>query len=666
MAELKNTFLKSKMNKDLDSRLVPTGEYRDALNITVGKSESASVGTAQNILGNSEIGTGGFAGSGVLSSIGYVKENSRNIVILFQTTYEDPSETQITPAPTSETCRIVLIDFNGSSPVQTILVEGNFLNFASNKQYSITGVNLVEDLLFFTDNRNQPRKINIATALADGNYYKYEQQISVAKFAPVEPIQLFKKHFGKATAPSTGTTITLSSTAFSGGSLVGMFVISNSTITGATQIKASQYIQVIEVTGATTIVVSDGNASFTGVPIVNNQDLIFVSSNMTDQSSDATWPGDPDYLESRYVRFSYRIRYDDNEYSTFAPFTQICFIPNQKGYLISGNEKSAFRSTILDWFENNVNNIELLISLPTIGSKLISDYSISEIDILYKESDSLIVSVLETIEVSELQTSIPNINVFNYNYRSEKPYKTLSEAQTTRVYDKVPVRARAQEISGNRVIYGNYRDAWTTPESINYNIAAQAKTSQFFNFIEYPNHTLKQNRNYQVGFILADKYNRQTSVILSSNDTGSTSGSTFFGGSTIYSAYTNSTLVVKGWPGNALRVLVNSPISVLNNTTAGTPGLYANAIGVGLGFAVTDTVVISSTTFTFNLDATYSAQNEVPILGSYLRGQFTDYIEVKNVTGSGSGPYVVTTEEQVNDIYKYDQLNSLVANTKFA
>ena len=205
MAELKNTFLKSKMNKDLDSRLVPTGEYRDALNITVGKSESASVGTAQNILGNSEIGTGGFAGSGVLSSIGYVKENSRNIVILFQTTYEDPSETQITPAPTSETCRIVLIDFNGSSPVQTILVEGNFLNFASNKQYSITGVNLVEDLLFFTDNRNQPRKINIATALADGNYYKYEQQISVAKFAPVEPIQLFKKHFGKATAPSPGS-----------------------------------------------------------------------------------------------------------------------------------------------------------------------------------------------------------------------------------------------------------------------------------------------------------------------------------------------------------------------------------------------------------------------------------------------------------------------------
>ena len=660
MAKLRNTFLKSKMNKDLDSRLVPTGEYRDALNITVGKSEAASVGTAQNVLGNSEIGTGGFVG-GVLNAIGYIKDDSRNIVILFQTTYEDPSETQITPAPSTATCRIVLVDFNGTAPVQSTLVEGNWLNLAYNNQYSITGVNLVEDLLFWTDNRNQPRKINIATALADSTYYKYEHQISVAKYAPIEPIQLFKKVETRTTAGSTGTLITVASTT---GIEVGMFLVSNSTLGS---ISGGEYIQVVDVNSATTLTVDNGNASFSGVTVVNNQDLIFLSSTMTDQSSDATWPGDPDYLEGRYVRFSYRLRYDDNEYSTFAPFTQICFIPKQKGYLINGDEQSAFRSTILDFFENNVNNIELLLPLPTLGSKLISDYSISEVDILYKESESLVVSVLETIEVSELQTSIPNTNIFNYTYRSEKPYKTLPEAQTTRVYDKVPVRARAQEVSGNRVIYGNYRDAWTTPESINYNISAQAKTSQFTNFIEYPNHTLKQNRNYQVGFILADKYNRQTSVILSSNDTGSTSGSTFFGGSTIYSAYTTSTLVVKTWFGNALRVLVNSPISVLNDTIAGTPGLYANAISTGLGFAITDTVVITPTTYTFNLNGSFPSQNQVPTIGSYLRGQFTDYVEVKNITGSGSGPYVVTTDEQVNDIYRYDQINPpTVANTKFA
>ena len=44
MAEVKNAFIKSKMNKDLDSRLLPPGEYRDGLNIQVSKSEGEDVG----------------------------------------------------------------------------------------------------------------------------------------------------------------------------------------------------------------------------------------------------------------------------------------------------------------------------------------------------------------------------------------------------------------------------------------------------------------------------------------------------------------------------------------------------------------------------------------------------------------------------------------------
>jgi len=661
MAKLRNTFLRSKMNKDLDSRLVPTGEYRDALNITVGKSESASVGTAQNVLGNSSIGTPGFKGIGVLKCIGYVKDDSRNIAILFQTTYEDPSETQITQAPLIETCKITLIDFNGTAPVEHTLVQGSWLNLATNNQYSITGVNLVEDLLFWTDNRNQPRKINITTALSNSNYYKYEHQISVAKYAPIEPIQLFKKVEARTTASGTNVSvITLDSTA---GIEVGMFVVSNV----IPVISGEEYVQVVEVNNATTVTVDNGNPLFNGVTFLSGQDLLFLSSTMTDQSDRADWPGDPDYLESRYVRFSYRIRYDDNEYSTFAPFTQICFIPKQKGYLINGDEKNAFRSTILDWFENNVNSIELLIPLPTTGNKLISDYSISEIDILYKESESLVVSVLETVEVSTIQSSIPDTNIFNYTYDSSKPYKTLPEAQTTRVYDKVPVRARAQEVSGNRVIYANYRDAWTTPSSVDYNVAVQEKTSQFTNFIEYPNHTLKQNRNYQVGFIFADKYNRQSSVVLSSNDTGTSTSSIFFGTSTVYSPYTVEGLDVKSWFGNALRVLVNSPISSTNNTLAGTPGLYANPISTGLGFAITDTVTITPTTYTFTLDNTVPSQNEIPTVDSYLRGQFTDYVKVTNVVPVvGFITWVVTTEGQVNDIYRFDQVNASAPNTKFA
>ena len=52
MPEIKNQFTGGKMNKDLDERLVPKGEYRDAMNIQVSTSEESEVGTVQNILGN--------------------------------------------------------------------------------------------------------------------------------------------------------------------------------------------------------------------------------------------------------------------------------------------------------------------------------------------------------------------------------------------------------------------------------------------------------------------------------------------------------------------------------------------------------------------------------------------------------------------------------------
>ena len=37
MAEVKNAFIKSKMNLDLDARLLPKGEYREGNNIQVSK-----------------------------------------------------------------------------------------------------------------------------------------------------------------------------------------------------------------------------------------------------------------------------------------------------------------------------------------------------------------------------------------------------------------------------------------------------------------------------------------------------------------------------------------------------------------------------------------------------------------------------------------------------
>ena len=54
MAELIHTFTNGKMNKDLDERLVPNGEYRDALNLEIASSDNSQVGSFQNIKGNRE------------------------------------------------------------------------------------------------------------------------------------------------------------------------------------------------------------------------------------------------------------------------------------------------------------------------------------------------------------------------------------------------------------------------------------------------------------------------------------------------------------------------------------------------------------------------------------------------------------------------------------
>ena len=55
MPELKHHFRAGKMNKDLDERIVPNGEYRDAQNIEISTSEGDDVGTIQNVRGTTQI-----------------------------------------------------------------------------------------------------------------------------------------------------------------------------------------------------------------------------------------------------------------------------------------------------------------------------------------------------------------------------------------------------------------------------------------------------------------------------------------------------------------------------------------------------------------------------------------------------------------------------------
>ena len=627
MAEIKNSFLKSKMNKDLDDRLIPNGEYRDANNISVGKSEDDDIGALENVKGNTLV-PGTNVGS--LEVIGYLKDNNSETIYLFLT--NNASDHRIYKY------------YNNS---YTKIVEGAFLNFSN--ENLISGINLVEDLLFFTDNRNQPRKINVNKPLG---YYTKENQISVAKYNPYEPLELLKSTTSTAGAASTSTTITLS--AANTAIKKGMNVI------GPT-ITADQYIYVTNVSGVTITI----NAAAT---VANLDVLTFLTTTMTgkdityDFNGGADWPGDPDFLEDLFVRFSYRFKFDDEEYSIMAPFTQPAFIPQQKGYFLADDEDTSYRSTILAFMQNGVQNVELIIPLPDaqnkLGDQANDTYKITEIDILYKESDGRAVKVLDTVKTENLSSSS---NIYTYDYQSRKPYKTLPERQTVRVYDRVPVRALSQEIAGNRVMYGNFQSQHTPPVTLDYNVGASAKNSTVFtNWAEYPNHTLKQNRNYQVGFILADKFGRQSSVILSSVDQGTTVGSDFFGGSTFYHPYSSTTQNLKQWFGDALKVVINTAISSTKDSNTGTPGLYAEQISNG--FNITATPAITDTTYSFTL-AGGAPTTGIPTVNSYLRGQYIDFVKVTNRDWN-SCPYVVTTDGRVNDFLYSATTNN--PDTKFA
>jgi len=174
MAEAKNSFIQSKMNKDLDERLIPNNVYRDALNIAVSRSEASDVGALESVLGNSVVSTG--SGHADLTIIGKLVDEANSLIYFFKTNYTGSAD--ILPAdPTVYEMSIEV--YNTSTGQTSVKVQGNFLNFSTLNP--IYGVNLIENLLFWTDNRNDPRKINVDNS---STYYTNADQISVCKWAP--------------------------------------------------------------------------------------------------------------------------------------------------------------------------------------------------------------------------------------------------------------------------------------------------------------------------------------------------------------------------------------------------------------------------------------------------------------------------------------------------
>jgi len=143
MPEIKHNFTGGKMNKDLDERLVPNGQYRDAMNVQVSTSEGSNIGTIQNILGNSEVDGQTYLPTHpvCISSISDEKNDSLYWFV------------------TGDNKDIILQLKNSIITPVFVDLEKNVLRFDSNN--IITGINIIDNLLFWTDSISEPKKINI-------------------------------------------------------------------------------------------------------------------------------------------------------------------------------------------------------------------------------------------------------------------------------------------------------------------------------------------------------------------------------------------------------------------------------------------------------------------------------------------------------------------------
>jgi len=503
MPEIKSNFIQGKMNKDLDERIVPKGEYIEAQNIAISESEDSDVGAIETVRGNVKV-SANITMSGNPEVIGYVRDISNKRIIYFVTNFtgndsEDirkitrakgaGSNHSLGPAysgSSTDDCKIVL--YNIETETTNVLLSGAWLNFSKN--HLITGGQVIEDLLFWTDDYNQPRKINIKRCLDSGGstYYQYEHQISVAKYAPYLPIRLTDNSGNSGLSRDTGI--------------------------------ASEY------------------------------------------------------MKDKFIRFSYRYKYEDGEYSLIAPFTQVVFEPLNNSVIsdteddtnsnsnepdIVVDKHTIFRTGKVNVMQNKINKALLRIPVPNVNERddeadysganvgYSNNYKIDSIDVLIKESDGISIKVVKTIPLVDTQNSDfehytekfkSNGNTFHrqvlkFTYKSEKPFQVLPEDQLTRVFDQVPIRAKSLDIVGNRLIFGNYIENYNYPldqfgkKGINYTLGQSAKGDGLaaasthghirHDEFAYRYHSLKQRRTYQVGIVFADKYGRQSPVILSSS-----------------------------------------------------------------------------------------------------------------------------------------------------
>jgi hypothetical protein len=538
MPKLTRNFTQGKMNKDLDSRLIPPGQYRDALNIQVATSEGSDVGAVQNILGTTLTTQRKSASIVWQTNLGLGSVNPKIIGI-----YKDSLNNKIYYFVTDGSNKHAIMEYGVDTNYLLAVISdtrtsGNVLNFS--EDYPITGVNILDGILFWTDDLNEPKKINIqrfieatnasltdsinATTSIYSRLFK-ESDITVIKPAPkraisidavstasdalgydgegeveglgtgIQPVQV-DADFTDANdfALTNGDTISIGWSASQAIGPLSEFNNKDVVLTHeATRSDGTKIKYVVVGTLSSLLGISVGNKTF-----YTNATLTIISATPDIPSTVLTYDmvllEDEPIFKNNFPRFSYRWKYEDGEYSTYAPFSKAAFVPGNFEY----EPENGFNLGM----DDNIRKITLTFPTDTYS---LAPADVTEIEILYKGVDSNNVYVLDSHK-----TSAGSLSTFVIKKDLLGP--VVESVQLLRLYDDVPRKAKSQEIIGNRVVYGNYLHNYNLDDS-GLIITGGVNSAAFTDGEKYKGlESVKTDRTYQIGVSFLDKFNRESPV----------------------------------------------------------------------------------------------------------------------------------------------------------
>jgi len=198
-------------------------------------------------------------------------------------------------------------------------------------------------------------------------------------------------------------------------------------------------------------------------------------------------------FEDKFCRFAYRYKYNDGEYSPMSPWSEIAFQPKNFDF-----------KSVNGYNEGMVNQVK------EIHLSGITDYAtqldITSVEVLFRDTSSTNVYIVKDIT----KGFDPEWSSGSLLVNSEIMHELVPANQTLRIWDNVPKQAKAQEIIGNRLVYGNYTQGYdlSFKPSIEHSIKSIPISA-----VNTPNKSIKSARSYKVGVAFEDKYGRQTPVV---------------------------------------------------------------------------------------------------------------------------------------------------------